>query len=138
MSPSRELWNLLRDTLLGTASVVSLVDDIFDKVPKSPWKGKQAYISRGPTYGNDDGADCIDGQEITLQLDVWSKANSTSPCSDIVEAIRAAIHEQELELTEHALVQVRVEIWRIVDDPDPLITHGIVQVVATVEVPEGS
>lgn len=138
MSPSRELWKVIRDTMLATPAVTSLVDGIFDKVPKSAWKGKQAYISRGPTYGNDDGADCIDGQEITLQLDVWSKANNTASCSDIVEAVRRALHEQELELTEHALVQVRVELWRIIDDPDPLVTHGIVQVVALIEVEEVS
>lgn len=135
MSPSRELWKLVRDTLIADTTVMAIFDDVFDKVPKDAWKGRQAYVSRGPTYGTDDGAECIDGQEITLQVDAWSKVNNTSSVSDGVERIRRALHERELQLGDNALVQIRVELWRIVDDPDPLISHGIIQVVAIIEVP---
>jgi hypothetical protein len=138
MSPTRELWILVRNTLLADTAITTLVNAIYDKVPDSPWGEKNAYISRGPSFGVDDGADCIDGQEITLQLDVWSKVNNTGTCNDIVEAVRKAVHEKELELTENALVQTRVELWRVIDDPDPLVTHGIIQIVALIEVPEVS
>lgn len=138
MSPARDLWKAIRSALLADPNVSGLVSSVYDKVPTSPWGAKKAYISRGPTYGSDDGADCIDGQEITIQIDVWSRANDTGTCSDIVEAVRLALHEEELALGDNALVEIRVEVWRVVDDPDPLTTHGIVQAVALIEVPEGT
>lgn len=138
MSPTNELWDLIRDTLIADASIMALVNKVYDKVPSDPWGIKNAYISRGPVFGVDDGADCIDGLEITIQLDVWSRQNNRWTCDDIVNAVRRALHEQGLQLTENALVQLRVELWRVIDDPDPLTTHGIVQVVAMVEEPEGT
>ena len=138
MSPTRELWNLIRDTLIGNTAVMDLVNAIYDKVPSDPWGTKNGYISRGPVFGLDDGADCIDGLEITVQLDVWSRKNNRWTCDEIVNAVRKALHEQELQLTENALVQIRVELWRVIDDPDPLTTHGVVQIVAMIEEPEVS
>ena len=134
MSPARELWKVVRDALLG-AGILSLVTDVYDKVPPSPWGRKNAYISRGPSYWNDDGADCIDGLEITLQIDVWSKINNSWAVDEVVEAVRKALHEQELPFVDNALVELRVELCRITDDPNPLVTHGTVQVVALVEIP---
>ena len=137
MSPGRELWKVVREALLG-ADILSLVSAVYDKVPTSPWGGKNAYVSRGPSYWNDDGAECIDGLEITLQIDVWSKINNTWAVDEIVEIVRKALHEHELPFVDNALVELRVEICRITDDPDPLVTHGMVQVVALVEIPEVS
>lgn len=136
-SPAAETWKLIRDTLEADAATMDLVDAIYDKVDASPWKARQAYISRGPVYGVDDGSDCIDGVEITFQIDIWSRKPGRWYCDEIVEAVRKALHErQDLELSENALVQLRVTLWRVIDDPDPLTAHGLVQVSATVEVPE--
>lgn len=138
MSPTRELWKVIRSVLLADTAVMGLANAVYDKVPKGPWGAKNAYISRGPAFSNDDGADCIDGVEINLQIDVWSKANDSWNTDDIVEAVRLAVHEKELDFVDNALAFVRVELTRIMDDPDPLVTHGIVNVVAAVEVPEVS
>ena len=138
-SPAAETWKLIQNTLEATPAVMALVDAVYDKVGSSPWRAKNAYISRGPVYGVDDSADCVDGQELTFQIDIWSRKPNRWSCDDIVEAVRKALHERDdLHLTENALVQLRVTLWRVIDDPDPNTVHGIVQVVATVEVPEAA
>lgn len=138
MSPTRELWKVIKAVLEADTTIMGLASAVYDKVPPSPWGAKNTYISRGPAFSNDDGSDCIDGVEINLQIDVWSKANNTWTTDDIVEAIRLAIHEKELNFVDNALAFVRVELTRIMDDPNPLVTHGIVNVVAAVEIPEVS
>jgi predicted DNA-binding protein len=137
-SPAAETWKLIQDTLAANAGVMALVDMVYDKVGPSPWKGKKAYISRGPAYVVDDGAECIDGLEITFQVDVWSQKPNRWQCDDIVEAVRKALHERDdLQLAENALLQLQVTLSRVIDDPDPLTVHGIIQVTATVERPGG-
>ncbi|MEQ1403836.1 DUF3168 domain-containing protein [Neorhizobium sp. Rsf11] len=138
MSPGAELWMLIRDTLKADTAVMELVDSIFDKVPDNPWKAKRAYISRGPFYAVDDGADCIDGQEFTIQIDIWSRKTDRWSCDEIVEAVRKALDERDLQLSENALAGIRVGLTRVFDDPDELTIHGIVQVIARVEIPEGT
>ncbi len=138
MSAGRELWNLVRDTLLAETVVMAEIDAIYDKVPAKPWGAKKAYISRGPFFGAPDDADCIPGQEITLQIDIWSQKSNRWSVDEIIAATRAALHERNLQLTENALVELRVTLWRVIDDPDPLTVHGIVQVTALVEEASGT
>lgn len=136
MSPAAELWELIVDTLKADPNVTALVDGIYDKVPAKPFKGKGAYISRGPFNATDSSADCINGQSITVQIDVWTQLPNRWECDNIVSAVRKSLHEQDLELTENALVDIRVDLTRVIDDPNPLLTHGILQVTAEVEEPE--
>ena len=37
-SPASELWNAVHDALTGNAALMALIDDVYDKAPKSPWK----------------------------------------------------------------------------------------------------
>ncbi|MDR6757837.1 hypothetical protein J2Y48_003134 [Mycoplana sp. BE70] len=136
MSVGQELWDAIRDTLLADATVMAGLNAIYDKVPDKPWGEKNAYMSRGPFYGIPDEADCIGGQEITIQLDIWSRKPNRWTMDDMIAAVRKALHERGLQLTENALVNMRVTLWRIIDDPDPLTVHGVVQVTALVEEPE--
>jgi hypothetical protein len=140
MSPTRELWRAIYDRLSADASILALVDGCYDKEPATAWNGaKQVFITRGPTYGTDDTADCISGAEITQQIDVWSRATRRSACDDAVYAVRRSLHNAEFELTDNALVSITVELWRVNDEevPDgPLTQHGIVHVIAMIEEPE--
>lgn len=134
MSPARELWKAIFDRLSSDAGVLALVDGIHDKEPAGAWAGvKAAFITRGPAYGVDESAECVDGAELTQQIDIWSRSTRRSACDDIVYAVRRSLHDAELALNQHALVSIRVTLWRTVDDPDPLTQHGVVMVTALVE-----
>ena len=136
MSPTRELWTAIVARLKADTALMALVDAVYDKADPAQWTGaKFANITRGPNYGVDESADCIPGVEITQQIDVWTRDTRRSACDDVVYAVRRALHDAELTLTDSALVSLTVTLWRVVDDPNPSTQHGIVQVVALVEEP---
>ena len=132
-SPTSELWAGVRDVLLANAPLMAMIDAVYDKEPKNPWKGKSAHISRGPVYGTDDSADCIAGSEIILQLDIWSRKPSRHSCDDILFAAKRAVEAADIQLPSFGLVDINVVLWRVIDDPDPLTQHGILQFAAMIE-----
>lgn len=133
MSASAELQKLIFDTLKANAAVMAIANGVYDRVPSSPYGTRTAYISFGPSDVVDDGADCIDAGIYTFQVDAWSIAVGQVECKRLVDAIKDALHERELSLTENALAEIRVDFRRILKDPDGLTTHGVVTVTAFIE-----
>lgn len=134
---SLELQGLIVSTLKADANVMALVDGIYDQPPANPWNGaRQAYISFGPSDMTTDDADCADGETHTVQLDVWSRTVGAVACKRICGAVKAALHDADLQLSENALVQMLLEFQQIARDPDGLTTHGAMQFTAMVELPE--
>ncbi|NLS07610.1 DUF3168 domain-containing protein [Rhizobium sp. P32RR-XVIII] len=135
MSAGKELWAAIYGALKANAALVAMVDGIHDKAPEQPWGAQNTYVSRGPFYGSSDDAECIYGQEITAQIDIWSRKPSRWAVDDIIAEVRQSLHEQEFPLDEMALATIEVRLWRVIDDPEPTTQHGIVQVVALLEEP---
>lgn len=135
MSVSAALQDLIRKTLKDDTSVMVLVTDVFDSVPGEPsrWGNKQAYISFGPIDVVEDDAECIVGGSHALQLDCWSRKKGSVHCKQIVDAVKAALHEIDAELDDFGLVQLRVTMRRVFADPDGLTMHGVVTVEADIE-----
>ena len=133
MSATREFWEAMREAMQANASLLALVDGIFDKAPAKPWGPKQVYITRGPFSGSAEDADCIIGQEITAQIDIWSRKPSRWAVDDVIAQIRKSLHEAYLPMAEGALAAIEVRLWRVTDDPDQTQQHGVVQVLAVVE-----
>lgn len=129
-----ELQLLLVATLNADIAVMSLVNGVYDTPPADPWGTKKAYISIGATDVITDDADCVDGEEHNIQLDVWSRAVGAVECKKICAAVKAALHQAALDLTDNALCDIRVDGYRAFRDPDGLTTHGVVPVVAVIEV----
>ncbi|NMG39887.1 DUF3168 domain-containing protein [Chelativorans sp. ZYF759] len=133
MSASAELQKLILDTLTADTEVMAEVNGIYDRVPEKPWGTANQYISFGPSDVVEDDAECIVGGEHTFQIDCWSRRVGMVHCRRLVDRVKAALHEKDLELAENALVQIRVTFRRILGDPDPLTTHGVVTVQALIE-----
>jgi hypothetical protein len=51
------------------------------------------YVSIRSIQTLDDGADCVDGQEIFIDLDAWSIKPGKVEASQMVGAVRTALHE---------------------------------------------
>jgi hypothetical protein len=136
MSAQAELQKLLYDTLRATPAIMLLVGGVYDRVPSTPYGAMNAYISFGPSDVVDDSADCIWSGSHSFQLDVWSKAVGQVEAKTIVDLIYRTLHEAELVLSENALAEIRVDFRRVFPDSDPLITHGVVSVTASIEEPE--
>lgn len=134
--PQAELQKLLYDTLRLNTPIMALLGGVYDRVPAEPWKGKTAYVSFGPSDVADDSADCITSGVHSFQLDVWSKAVGQVEAKRLVDMIYKALHEQDLALSDNALAETRVDFRRVFPDRDPLITHGVLSVTASIEEPD--
>ena len=143
MDASFELIKAVFDRLKSTPAVTTFTGQhIYDRVPEKTDGTPNVpfpYVSLGPSSAIPDDFDCLQGEEITIQLDVWSsgagEAYGTVQCRKICGAIKKALHDVDLSLPTNALVTLQHEITRIIDDPNPAINHGVVQFTATVETP---
>lgn len=131
-SSSYELQVALRALLLADTDVSAAVGArIYDGPPADV---VFPYLSFGPSYAVPDDAQCIDGVEEVLQVDVWARDDGKVwPCRDLVAAVRRALHRAEVSLATHACALCRVELSRVLDDPDGITKHGVVQVSARLE-----
>lgn len=134
MSASEEIQQLVESTLKDNAGVSAIVGGrIYDGAP--PAKNRTyPDITFGPSDYTPDDADCIVGREETLQLDCWTRDHGRkAQCKRLVDAVKSALHEANLSLAVNALVSIRVVLVRVMDDPDGLTAHGVVQVTALIE-----
>jgi hypothetical protein len=132
MSVSVSLANFIIATLQSDAAVASLVGNrVWDHPPSSP---EFPYITLGATDFTPTDADCIDMREETIQVDIWSRDDGRKwPCKQIVDAVVKALRRPEGELVNGDLIAGRIDIARVLDDPDGLTTHGVVQFTAIIE-----
>ena len=143
MDASFELIKAMMDRLKTTPAVTALVGQrIYDRVPEKQNGTPDVpfpYVSLGPDTSIPDDFDCMDGEELTVQFDVWSSGSGDAygsvQCRKICGAIKKALHDADLSLQTNALVSLQYEMRRIIDDPNPAITHGVIQFTATVETP---
>lgn len=126
-SPSLEVQILIVQTLKANATVMALINGVYDSIPADPWGSKLGYVSLGPEDNNVDDADCISGWEMFHQIDVWSRKPGRVHAKQICAAVKAALHQADLSLTDNALVVIELVFERILKDPDGLTTHGVLQ-----------
>lgn len=90
------------------------------------------YATLGASYWTDDSVECIEAREVTLQIDVWHSQSSKGAAEDLTDDVATALHgwADTDALTMHPL---RVTLVRVMDDPDGVSVHGVVQVEADIE-----
>lgn len=143
LAPDHDLLRAVRAALLADNAIAQAVGArVFDRVPEQQDDSLNVatpYISFGPTDEVPADADCIDGVEITIQIDVWSAgddlAYSSAECRTISERVRRVLHDAELTLESNALVSLSFALKRILRDPDGVTHHGVLQFTAIVETP---
>mgnify|MGYP000521770468 CR=1 FL=1 len=112
------------------AAVPSVAGRVYDNPPET---ALMPYISIGPSYWNDDSAECIRARLETVQVDIWaSNRPDKRAAKDATDEVAAALDgwQDTDALTMHPL---RVSLVRVMDDPSPGVVHGVVQVEAMVE-----
>jgi len=137
-SPTYELQGRIAALLKADPTLSSLIEGrVYDNVPSAAGQvtAKFPYVSFGPSDELSDDADCIDGFEVTMQIDVWSRAVGFPECRRIVDAVRKALPEDGILLADNALVTFNHRISRIFRDPDGKTSHGAMTFEAFVEQP---
>lgn len=128
---SYELQRAIYAALIADPAVSALVGDrVYDRVPADV---VFPYISFGPEQELPENADCIDASEIFVQLDFWSQDPGKREAKRGAKAIKAALEESALHLSENALTYFEFDGRRIMTDPDGLTSHAAVTFRAGVE-----
>lgn len=133
MSASAEIHDLIIATLKADAGVSALVGARVYDVP--PATAVKPYISLGSTQILRDDEEGIAGRVEVIQVDCWTAEHGrTRTCKAIVDAVTAALHERDLEMTTNALAFIELEQSRVdADDPDGITTHGLAIFRAAIE-----
>ena len=132
MSASLALSDAVLARLRSDAGVVALVAQrIWDHAPERP---AYPHITLGPSDAVPDDADCIAMRTETIQIDVWGRDQGKKwPTRVLVDAVKRALHDRELDLGSGARAVLRVMLMRVLPDPDGITTHGVLQVEAVTE-----
>lgn len=139
-SPTLELQDVIIEALRADVALTALVSGrVYDAVPPDTKRTADTgaafpYVSLGPTSEVSDDADCIDGFEISLQIDCWSQKVGFPEVRRIADAVRAAL-KAELTLTDNALVYLQHRLTRTFRDPDGLVSHAALTFEAFAEQP---
>lgn len=132
MSVEAALQKAIVGRLKGDAPLAALVAGrIYDRVPAG---APLPYVAIRNIQAVDDGAECINGQEVFLDLDVWSNAVGKVEASRTASAVRKALHEAPLALDEpHFLVEIMHRDTNIGDGGDELLSRARMTFRALVE-----
>lgn len=109
--------------LKADAGVAALVGGrVYDRAPED---AAFPYLSIGPEIAQPFEAQALDGWEMSLQLDAWSRKPGRVECRQIMAASYAALHDAALSVAGEHLVMVVLELQLTMDDPDGVTTHGV-------------
>lgn len=133
IDPLLELQGAIVARLEADPVVAALVGDrVFDRVPAGT---SYPYVSMGPSDALSDDVDCINGFDITFQVDAWSDAVGFPEVRRVADAVRRALLATDLSLTENALVTFEHRQTRVMRDRDGLTSHAAITFTAFAEQP---
>jgi hypothetical protein len=126
------LQRSLRQALAGSSDLTTLLGGarIYDDAPQG---AAFPFIILGQSVVRDWSTGTEDGAEHDLTLHVWSRAGGKKQVHEIIESIRAVLHDQPLVLADHYLINLRHEFSEARLDPDGDTFHGIVRYRAVTE-----
>jgi hypothetical protein len=132
MSVEAALQKAIVGRLKGDATLTALVSGrIYDRVPPD---APRPYVTIRAIQVVDDGAECIDGAEVFIDLDVWSNAVGKVEASQAAGAVRKALHEAALPLDEpYALIEIAHRDTNVGDGGYELLTRARMTFRALVE-----
>ena len=110
-----------------TALTALIGGRVFDDVPPDG-RAQHPYVSLGPEDWTDPMAECLDGENGVLQIDVWSREPGRLECKRITDRIATMFRDTALALPPpYRCVSVVLMQRQIFRDPDGLTMHGMVQ-----------
>ncbi len=127
---NQTLRRSISQALAGSPDVAALLGGvrIYDHAPQT---ASFPFITLGQSAVRDWSTGAEDGSEQSLTLHVWSPFGGKKRVQDIIEAIRAALRDRPLPLSDHRHVTLRHEFSEARLDPDGDSFHGIVRYRAT-------
>jgi hypothetical protein len=128
-------WSVQKSLFQALKSDVALVgllggQSIFDHVPQ---RSVYPFVTIGNAVARDWSTGSESGSEHVLTLHVWSKAKGKKQCFEIMSAVRRVLHDVDLVVEDHQLINMRWEYSNARLDPDGETYHGILRFRAVTE-----
>lgn len=117
--PTLALQAMLVERLRGNTAAGQRV---YDRVPAN-MATTYPRITIGPGQALADNADCIEGTESILQVDVWSRAVGFPEAKTIAGQVRDLLNGVEPSISGHRVVLLEFQNAQYLNDPDGLTLH---------------
>jgi Protein of unknown function (DUF3168) len=104
---------------------------IYDDVPT---RAEFPFMTFGQSTERDWSTGTDQGYEHTITLHAWSRGRGRKEAQAVIAAARDALHDQDLSLDGHRLINLRHEYSEVRRDNDGETFHGIARFRAVTEV----
>lgn len=130
--PSWALQRSIYQTLSNAPELTSRLggEGIYDNPPPA---AEFPFITIGQSVNQDWSTGTEDGNEHSVTLHIWSRADSALEVHEITQLVRDLLHDQAISLDDHYLINLRHEFSQARIDPDGETLHGIVRYRAVTE-----
>lgn len=130
MTPSLDLQDMIYRRLTTDDTITWPVFDRAD--PQQP----MPYIEFGPEDVQEDDDECITGTNHQFQVDLYHSQAGMSELKEMMGLVKRSLHNYPGELTDNALHSIRFVRNTVLQEPDGINYHGVVQFEALIEEPE--
>lgn len=132
MTVSTALQKAIFERLTTYAPLVALIGQrVYDDPPTG---AVYPFVSFGPMDAVPLEVECFEGATQNVQIDVWSDSQAGQvEAKEITDHVKTALHKFTANLSDGALIGMRVTLMRVIPDPEKHITHGVLQIEADVE-----
>ena len=118
-----EIQNAIVAALVADAGFGAICEDrIYDRPPQDV---DFPYAEFGPFNGEPYDGQAFDGWESFIEIHSWSRKWGRVECQQIMAAIEAVLHEEQLTLDSASFSLGRLVDQRTLEDPDGITTHGV-------------
>lgn len=104
---------------------------IYDDVPN---RAEFPFMTFGQSTERDWSTGSDEGYEHTITLHAWSRGRGRKEVQAVIAAARDALHDQNLPLSGHRLINLRHEYSEVRRDGDGETFHGIARFRAVTEI----
>lgn len=130
MTPSLDLQDMIYRRLVADDTITWPVFDRADPQQGLP------YIEFGPEDVQEDDDECIVGTNHQFQVDLYSSEAGRADLKEMMGLVKRSLHNYPGELTDNALHSIRFVRMTVIQEPDDISFHGVVQFEALIEEPE--
>lgn len=122
--PSLEVQAAIVTALKAAGALPTVIGQrVYDAAPAN---AVFPYITLGDCQVLPDKADCIDGAELILQVDVWSRATGYPETKTIAKAVLAKLDDQPISVAGQDIVVFEHQSTQYLRDPDGLTRHAAI------------
>lgn len=104
----------------------SLGAGVYDDVPDFE-AADYPFVQLGQDTSIDYSTKDVVGTETTVTIHVWSRYRGSKEAKQIMERLHQLLHDGNLTVTGHNLINLRAEFADVIRDPDGITRHGVMR-----------